>query len=118
MSYQIGFDKGIYVNGTAVGVTGWDDTEGGDLPEVTSTNHNGLQALLAGIARGEGNTTFNFDSSHAPEALGIVFGAYLTIVITTGGTPLSRGVRVAKVNRKSTVNGVVSINFDYKTSVT
>lgn len=116
--YQSGHDKNAYWNGVAVNATSHNTTESGDLHDVSNAGTNGRQALIAGLSRDEGNISLVFDVANTLDALGIVFGAYGTIVVQTGGTPISKTVRVAKRNFVSAVNAAVTVNFDWKSSVT
>lgn len=117
MGAQAGYDKGVYWNSTPVSITGYDDNDERDLVDVTSTIHAGLQALIAAISRPSGNFTMVFDTVYDPAVLGIAGGAFGTITISTGGAPVTRSVRIAKVNRKSAVADAVRVNVDWKASV-
>lgn len=122
MRLQLGFDKGVVWQATGgpaapVAVVSYDANEAGDLVDVTNALTAGSQALLPGIARGEGSFVFIFDADNAPQAAGIRFGIAGSIVFVTGGTPVTWQVRVAKVHYKSAVAGRVEVACDVKTSV-
>ncbi len=69
MSFQAGFNKGTTFQPTGIGaagvffVTGHSWSEMIDKIDVTHTGTEGVQALLAGILRGDGNMKANIDSA-------------------------------------------------------
>lgn len=116
--YQVGYDKAVLWNGVACATTGYDSKKGGDLPEVTNTSTDGIQGLLAGVRRNSGTGRFVFQPGDASDGGAIDFGNSGTITIQTGGSPISYTARIESVGHKSEVNGVVSVEFSWKESVT
>ncbi|HYE21317.1 MAG TPA: hypothetical protein VEA69_22920 [Tepidisphaeraceae bacterium] len=116
MALQLGFDKGVTVNGFGgVCIVDWQFTDAVDLIDVTCTGHNGQQALLAGIKRGSCNFTLNYDSNLG---LFIEAGQLLVISFYTGGPVITKQFRIERVNWRSAVGGVVTVNVDGRTSLT
>lgn len=118
MPFQAGYDKGAFVDGVPAFITGWSDEDMTDLLDVTHSGTEGEQALIAGVHRPSGSMTLNFNSDSALTAMGVRSGTRVTVIVATGGAPISRQVRVEKVGTKSQVNGVVSVEISYKGSVT
>lgn len=126
MPFQPGYNKTATFtpdsgSASVLVVTGWTLKDGGDVLEVTSTVHSGLDAYIAGISRIDGNVTAYVDSSALWNAAnpGILFGAKGTLSPHVGSsTNWIVHVIVAAVNWSSVVNGVVSYNFDYKSDAT
>lgn len=126
MAFVAGYDKGVTFTldgGSLVTlkVTGWNQEDGGDILETTHTGSSGSDAYIAGISRCPGNVTANVDAAALPNAAspGITFGAKGTITCNVGSSsPWSVHVVIEKVHWSSTVAGLVSFNFDYKSDST
>jgi hypothetical protein len=114
---SVGIDKGVTWNGTPIGIFGYDDNDECDLSDWTSSIHVGQQALVAAIRRPSGSWTMVFDISNAPVAAGITAGTFGTVVMATGAAPISRSVRISKVNIKDVVSDVIRVSVDWKASV-
>jgi hypothetical protein len=122
VAFQAGYDKGVTFDLDPAGspatlqVTGWTVEDGGDVLETTHTGSGGNDAYIAGISRVPGNVTANVDAAALPNAAspGVVFGAKGTLTCAVGGsTPWSIHIMISKVHWASTVNGLVTYNFDY-----
>lgn len=118
----VGYDKPITWTADSGGaaaatihITKGDLGDGGDLAEVTNTGHNAEQAFVATIKRTNFSATLNFYKAANLTSLGLVFGAKGTISWSFGlGTPASLHVIVEKVNWSNVVNGVLTVNCDFK----
>lgn len=127
MPFQPGFNKGVTFapnGGGAVlfNVTGHSWSEFIDKLDVSHSGTAGIQALLAGLLRGDGNMKANIDSAQVVSnpANGIIPGTngimnfYLYVGGATGvGTnPFSVPCMIIKVNYKSEVAGKVEYDCD------
>jgi len=86
-----------------------------DKLDVTHTGTLGIQALLAGILRGDGNVKANFDNAQVPSTSPpfIRAGAGGLIDFYLGAsTPFTVPCLITKVNYQSTVEGKVEYDFD------
>ena len=114
--YQAGYDKFVTFAGTRLNITQWDLEDGGDLVEITHSGHGGEQAFIPCVSRRNGTVTANFTSSQVINTNpGIKFGATGTVTVVCGSTnPANLKIIVEKVSYRSTVNGVVTYTFSYK----
>ena len=89
-----------------------------DALDVTSTNHGGLQALIAGILRGEGNVKGNVLSEGTPNTLGIRASTNGMLQFFLGfPLPIIAPVMVTQLNHKSTVEGKVEYDFNVRLNI-
>lgn len=113
MSFQSGFNKGVTWtadNAPSVGwnVTGHDWEEAIDALDVTHTGTGGIQALLAGILRGDGNVKANFDNAVVPSTFFMRAGFNGVMAFFVGGvTPFFVPSMIVKVHYQTVVEGKV-----------
>ena len=128
MSFQAGFNKGVSFQPTGLGVavtfyvTGHSWSEMIDKIDVTHSGTGGIQALLAGILRGDGNMKANCDSgqivSNPSNGLRAGTNGIMNFYFYDGGTfglgtnPFSVPCMVIKVNYKSEVAGKTEYDCD------
>lgn len=111
---QTGCINGVTWNGTTVAITDYDYEDTGDLYDATNTGTQAQQALIAGIQRGGGTFKMWFDTSAAPQALGLRFGVKGKIGFINGGTPYAIPVSIEKVGVRSVVNGLIGVEVSAK----
>lgn len=100
---------------TALQVTDHSWAEMIDAIDITHTGSGGVQALLAGILRGDGNVKANFDSAakYYSTAPGVNAGASGVFQLFMNGTLYySVPAMIKKVNTAKPVAGAVSYDFD------
>lgn len=122
MPFQAGYDKftrfkpSFGSNFVIMCVTGHSWSEMIDAIDVTSTCHNGIQALLAGILRGEGNVKANVQSDVLPfNSLGIRAGVNGLLEFYYGyPIPFTAPCMIVKLNHKSAVESKVEYDFDVR----
>lgn len=120
MAFQAGYNKGVtlQVSGFAAGVLnikGHSWSEQIDALDITHTGHAGIQALLAGILRGDGNVKADLDGALAPPNVGIRAGANALMLFNLGTTtPYQVPLMITKVNYASVVEGKVEYDFDVR----
>jgi len=123
MAFQAGYNKhtNFTPSGTAgttpLNVTGWSSAEEVDKLDVTHTGTGGMQAVIAGILRVNGNVKANWDDAavissnptpHIRAGTKGVIGHFMT-----GGQYITVPVMITKVNYQSAVEGKIEYNFDY-----
>lgn len=119
--FQAGFNKSptflVSGGGAAItlNVTGHTWAEMIDALDITHTGTGGVQALLAGIFRGDGNIKGNVDAAILPSTFFIRAGFNGLFGIPLGSpTPFVVPAMIVKVNYQSLVEGKVEFNFDIK----
>ena len=116
MAYIPGYAALATWNGTAVGVSGWDFDDGGDLVDVsdTTSSSNGIQTLIACLQRGSAKLTLWYNTTQTPAGLGLQFGAKGTLAIPATGD--SASFRVAKVGKTMQIATAVGVQVELKQS--
>lgn len=121
MGFQAGYNKGAIWRlatagaGTTLRITDHSWAEAVDKLDVTHTGTGGLQALLAGIFRGQGTVKANYDTDRMPHATapGIRAGLRGELQLDLGGAdPFIIPAMITKVNYQSQVQGKVEYSFD------
>ena len=121
MAFQAGYDKFVRWTRagttTALNVTGHSWSEQIDALDVTSSGSGGIQTLLAGILRGDGNVKANFDNLQilSNPVLFIAAGVqgFLEFFFG-GGIPYTVPCMVTKLVYQTAVEGKVEWNFDVR----
>lgn len=120
-TFVAGYNKGVTFQLSGAGgattllVKSWSWDEAVEKLDVTHTGTTGIQAVIAGILRGDGTVEANVDITALPNATPptIIPGSKGTITFNVGSsTPHSCPVMVAKVHWASAVDGVVNYSFD------
>lgn len=96
-------------------VTGHSWQEMIDRLDVTSSVHGGIQSLIAGIFRGEGNIKGYINTSIYPWAFPYLIraGSNGTLFVDFGSaTPFSVSAMVVKVHSQHAIEGRVEFDFD------
>jgi hypothetical protein len=122
MAYRAGYDLGatFTVDGggaVAINITSWSWSERVRELITTHTGSSGREAMIAGVLSGEGTVEANVDIAALPNAAapGIIAGAKGTIVWDCGvGTDWSVHVMITQLNFKSSVDGLLTYNFNVK----
>jgi hypothetical protein len=124
MSFEAGYDKGVKftptgTSGIELNITGWTWAEEVNKLDVTNTGTSGIQALIAGVLRGDCNITANLDGDFMPNDFSMRAGIKGVILASAGRFSVSGVIRriqipvmVIKVNYESKVDGLVSWNCD------
>lgn len=133
MSFKAGFNLGASftpaggaltgVNGggstskTGAGqITGWDWKESVDVLDVTHSATAGIQAVIAGVFRGEGNLKCNMDSAALlwATAGGAIIAGTKGVINLNANTPNTDWVipiMIKEMHGKSEVAGKVELDF-------
>lgn len=120
MAFEAGYNKYAQWKYAGAGgfvtlnVTGHSWEESVDKLDVTHTGTGGLQALLAGIFRGQGTVKANYDSAAMPHgAPRIGAGVRGALALYLGGaTPFLIPAMILKVNYQTAVEGKVEYSFN------
>jgi hypothetical protein len=95
-------------------ITGHSWKEAVDKLDVTSTLHGGVQALIAGILRGDGNIKGYIDNLNYIWNAPIRAGVFATMALGVGGVAtLTIPGMITTVNEQGTVEGKGEYNFDF-----
>lgn len=99
-------------------VTGHSWKEIVDILDVTSTLHNGIQALIAGILRGDGTVKGFIDSTVYPWNAPIRAGVNALMALSVGGLgSITIPGLIGEVGEQSAVEGKCEYNFAFKLNV-
>lgn len=124
MAFLVGYDKKaswLILGGAgpvALNITEHSWSAMVDKLDVTHTGTGGVQAVLAGILRGDGNVKANSDDAVIISNIanvGIVPGASGTLYLyhyAAASNPFVIPGTILRVNYKSVVNGVANYDFD------
>jgi hypothetical protein len=123
MAYRAGYDLGVTFQlegaggATSLAITSWSWSERVRELMTTHTGSSGREAMIAGVLSGEGTVEANVDIAALPVAAapGIIAGAKGAIVFDTGTTTdWTVHVMVTQLNFKSSVDGLLTYNFNVK----